>query len=858
MATSYSLFKSKFKKSITESIYNEVSTKTARYYHFLGKENTWTDFLSPFIPSGNTDTPGEPQDNFRYDLHVRRDILSTKLIAPSDVSYVVPRIDWKYNTAFDMYDDNIGPVSLSGTTEPSASGAIRLEEAKFYVLTTEFNVYKCIDNNYGSPSLIQPTGTDSDTFSTSDGYIWKFMYTIPIALRNRFLSVEWMPVTTALKKQFYSSGEITSVTIDNPGSNYVSEVVGAGTISVTSGSTTVTGTNTLFLDQVKPNAEWTLKITSSDVVIGEVLSVNSNTSITLKNNASVTLSPAVSYKIRPKTPATAIVEGNGYPAKNPYSITGITGAPSGVGYRDGVVPNITISAPKIISGSQLTATASLTIFEGAVNTVTLETSGYGYDTSPNAPVITVDPPLGASPAYTLGPTYAYWVASAVYNTLGAVLQFGGRFYRVTQTGTASTVGPSHISGEVLNGGAKLTYIGPYNWEASTPYVQYSIVKSGNNYYTVTNAGGTTSTTGPVGTVAGTAEANGTCTMVYFGTQAILFASMSKNSAALTPIISNGQVSGIIINDGGVGYPDAVIKILDENHPNTLIPNSTYATVVPNFSVGNIDTLQANVELLAKKGTIEVIKVVNPGSNYSSATVQILGDGQAATASANIQNGKIISINVLSKGIGYTWTDIFITGNGTGAVVRAVMSPLNGHGYDAIDELNANSLAFYSSFSQVKNQGLIINNDYRKAGLLRNINAFNSSRKYDKTEGSGCILVTGTFDPTKLAYDMLLFKQELDNNNYKKYRIVEFTSTQIVLSVFNNFSISPNDVLVITSKITNPDGSVSELPTGDVINVIAVAERTIDQFSGDMLFLTVRESFQPSQDQIISVRTIVTV
>jgi hypothetical protein len=838
-----------------------VTTKTARYYHFLGKENTWTDFLSPFIPSSNTDTPGEPQDNFRYDLHVRRDILGTKLISPSDVSYVVPRIDWTYNMVFDMYDDNIGPVSLSGTTAPSATGKIKLEEARFYVLTSEFNVYKCIDNNYGAPSLIQPVGTDSNTFTTSDGYIWKFMYTIPISLRNRFLSVEWMPVTTALKSQFYSNGAITSLSIDSPGSNYVTEVIGAGAITTLNNSLTVTGTNTLFTSQVLPG--YIIKTLAGNQ-IGIVSVVNSDTSITLTANASVTISTAASFKISPPTPAYAVVTGVGYPEKNPYTITGITGAPSGVGYR--VSPSISISAPKIISGSELQATASLTISGGIVNTATLVAAGYGYDTSPNAPVITVDPPMGASPAYTGGPTYAYWAGSTVYGTLGAVLQFGGRFYRVTQTGTSSTTGPSHSTGEVTNGSAKLTYIGPDNWVASTPYAQYTILKHENRYYTVTNASGTTGTTGPTGIVAGTSETNGTCNMVYFGTQAILSATIIKNTASLTPIISNGQVTGIIINDGGIGFTgDAKIQILDSNHQNTnvLTQDSTYAKISANFSVGNVDTLQANVELLAKKGTIEVIKMVDQGSNYSSATVEILGDGglgndEMATAKANIVNGKIVSIKVLTKGTGYTWTDVVITGNGTGAVARAVMSPLNGHGYDAIDELNANSLSFYSSFSQVKNQGLLINNDYRKAGLLRNINYFNSTKKYDKVDGSGCILITGKFDSSKLAYDMLLFKQEPDNNNYKKYRIVEFTSTQILLSVFNNFTISANDILLTTSKIINPDGSISEPLNGNIIAVDTVSERTIDQFSGDMLFLTVRESFQPSEEQTISIRTVVTV
>jgi hypothetical protein len=839
MSTSYALFKSKFKKTITESIYNEVTTKHARYYHFLGKENTWTDFLSPFIPSSPTDLPGEPQDNFRYDLHVRRDILSVKLITPSDVSYVVPRYDWIRNTVYDMYDDNIGPVSISGTTEPAPSGAIRLEDAKFYVLTTEFNVYKCINNNYNSKSTVQPSGTSTNTFTTSDGYIWKFMYTIPISLRNRFLSSEYMPVTTALKQQFYSNGAITSVTIENGGSGYLAEIVGAGTISTTSGSNAVVGYLTSFNVQVKSG--YILK-TLSGTIIGTVAVVNSNTSITLQANAAVVITSGApeSFRVTPPVAASVVVTGNGYLGKNPYVISGITGFPSGIGYS--VAPNITFSAPKIISGLQVTATGTATVSGGAINLATLQTAGYGYDGAPNAPTILVDPPMGASTGY------AYWAASTVY-TQNTILQHGRRFYRVSNTGggTSGTTGPTHTTGAVANGTATLTFVGPSVWSSNISYPQYTILTSGSNYYTVTNVGGGTSgPNAPTGVVEGGSETNGGCTMVYFGRQASLAASVIKTEADLTPIITNGEVTGIIINDGGVGYDDANIQIVDTNHPATPVvgTESTYAVIKPNFSIGNVDTLQANVELMAVKGTIEVIKVVDGGSGYGSATVKIIGDGTGATASTTPVGGRITKINVLNKGSGYTWTDVVITGTGTGAVARAVMSPLRGHGADAIDELNANSLIFYSSFSRVKNQGLLINNDYRKAGLLRNLNAYNSTQRFDLDVGSGCILVTGKFDVTKLAYDQLLVKKELDGNNYKQYRIVEFNSTQILISVFNNFNVNPNDELL------TPDGSV--------ISVTSVVQRTIDQMSGDLLFLTVRDAFQPTQEQIITLRTVVTV
>jgi hypothetical protein len=199
-----------------------------------------------------------------------------------------------------------------------------------------------------------------------------------------------------------------------------------------------------------------------------------------------------------------------------------------------------------------------------------------------------------------------------------------------------------------------------------------------------------------------------------------------------------------------------------------------------------------------------------------------------------------------------------------------MSPLGGHGSNAIDELNASSVSFYTSISRDVNQGIEITNDYRKAGLIRNVLQYGSNRRFNEDIGSGCVLITCKYNPQQLLPDMLLLTDEGTGNpanNYKKYRIVEFTDItdpdengkgdgQILLSVFNNFSIFEGDVLV-----TDPSngGNVIDSPLDiQALVVSAVKERTIDQFSGDFLFFSVRESYAPTQEQIITLRTTLTI
>lgn len=688
MPVSYGLFKSRFKKSIADAIYNEIVTKTARYYHFLGKENLWTDFLSPFIPSQDPtvgDVPGAPSDNFRYELHVRRDILTTKIINQSDVSYIVPRVDWVNGNVYDMYDDALSPE------EPAPSGAIRLEDARFYVLTSEFNVYKCLDNDYGAQSTFEPTGTSINPFSTADGYKWKFMYTIPISLRNRFLTVEYMPVTTALKAQFYENGAITQVVIEDGGTGY---------------------------DPLNP-------------------------------------------------PEIIVENGNGYLEDNPFLIKGIVIEEAGDGYT--TTPNITIPAPTVVSGLESFATASISVSGGAIDTAILLTAGYGYTADPVAPTIAVDPPILGALDFQFDTDYV----------LGDYIEYNGIFYQVITAGRTGFTPPSHTTGT---------------------------------------------------------ETNGTAELQYVATQAVLVFDMEETTAILEAIVGpGGEITGVTIVDGGIGYTSCTLTVFDPSG------NGSGADLVPLFNVGNVDTLQANVELLSTNGTIDAMIVLEGGSGYGAAAVTVLGDGTGCTATARVIGGQVVGIDIVDPGYGYTWTDVLITGNGTGAVVRAIMSPLGGHGYNAIDELNANSIMFYSSISRDENQGIVVNNDYRKAGLLKNIRQFNSTSRFKDQIGSGCVKITGIFDKSKLVYDMLLKQSTAE---YKQYRIVEFTDTQILVSVFNNFSIAPGDTLVTE--------------TGYNIQVTDVSERTIDQFSGDFLFLTVREPFAPSQDQIITVRTVLTI
>ena len=90
------------------------------------------------------------------------------------------RHEWEYNKVFDQFDDLVDLYEEGN-------------ERIFYCMTDDYNVYKCISNNYGATSTIKPTSISSEEQTTQDGYVWKFMFKLRDELFE-FLTDEFIPI----------------------------------------------------------------------------------------------------------------------------------------------------------------------------------------------------------------------------------------------------------------------------------------------------------------------------------------------------------------------------------------------------------------------------------------------------------------------------------------------------------------------------------------------------------------------------------------------------------------------------------------------------------------------------------------
>jgi hypothetical protein len=211
---------SQFRLDMAKKLITDVIASS--YYLFIGRSEPWANDTSP-------DTPYDNQYSTHFDAYQK--MQSMKLIADNDVSYAAVRNQWTSGTTYDEYDDR----------------DTSLESRKYFVITDNNNVYICLKS--GGSSNVSPDVGGIVTsgiidFTASDGYIWKYLFTLSSDASTKFLTSAFVPVTylstnpgstadTALQNQWDVQSNATNGAIYN--------------IKVTDGGSGYTGTPTVTL-----------------------------------------------------------------------------------------------------------------------------------------------------------------------------------------------------------------------------------------------------------------------------------------------------------------------------------------------------------------------------------------------------------------------------------------------------------------------------------------------------------------------------------------------------------------------------------------------------------------------------------
>lgn len=141
----------------------------------------------------------------------------------------------------------------------------------------------------------------------------------------------------------------------------------------------------------------------------------------------------------------------------------------------------------------------------------------------------------------------------------------------------------------------------------------------------------------------------------------------------------------------------------------------------------LSTDQLAVQSAVVNGGIHVLKITAGGSGYTNGTFSVsgtnaVGDGTGFVGSITVVSGVITSASVSSVGSNYSVCAITIpsgAGAGISGVLRAVISPLGGHGSDPVSELNALYVMATTSLNFSESGEISTANDYRKIFILQN-------------------------------------------------------------------------------------------------------------------------------------------
>lgn len=211
-----------------------------------GVADTGAQALTGVYRYATEDVPPVPLDNQKEKYDVYDDIIAAKRITSEFARTVIRRYNWDLvaNPKFDMWKPDYSATPGSGGLigKASATGATSIADAKFYVINSNYEVFKCLYNGQtpanptGQNATNEPKttpsagqGTYSGGLFTEEtgtaGYVWKYMYTIPTDDVLRFLSTDFMPIVAPTEPSRVAvqaaavNGAVHVALIENAGAN---------------------------------------------------------------------------------------------------------------------------------------------------------------------------------------------------------------------------------------------------------------------------------------------------------------------------------------------------------------------------------------------------------------------------------------------------------------------------------------------------------------------------------------------------------------------------------------------------------------------------------------------------------------
>jgi hypothetical protein len=275
----------KYKSAVAENFISAISSNSAQYYAFAANPVEQTDGV-----------PTETLDRYNAYFTNNWKMLFGVKLANTDVSPVTAYNAWESNTVYDRYDNtrDMSNTSYYVVTPPTEPGG-------------SYHVFKCIDNANGEVSTEKPDQVQAATFSKSDGYKWRYIYSITAANFTKFGTDDYVPIiaNSTIVSGAYNYAGVEVVPIVDGGSGY--DAYHDGTIRSVANSTCLQIENTAaaITNYYQNNAIYLTNNNSPTAQLFPIANSVANSSgnwviLTGEANTSIITPGVTQYKISPR------------------------------------------------------------------------------------------------------------------------------------------------------------------------------------------------------------------------------------------------------------------------------------------------------------------------------------------------------------------------------------------------------------------------------------------------------------------------------------------------------------------------------------------------------------------------------
>lgn len=231
---------------LAETFRNSLDTNSI--YFYVSKSFNWDSEKYEGIATDSN--PPEPDGSYLEEREIQETLIGAKRVLTQDSVFTCKNNQWTSGDVYDMYRDDYSESLLSAT------GASSLDEALYFVVTDELKVYICLLTPE-TPSTVKPTSTTTSIIKSSDGYWWKFLYSITLDNFNLFSTNSYIPC--------FVNETVSNFALANSGAVYVSAITDA---------TTTNTPGTFFTRILGDGSDGILKFTinSTSISTGEIIS----------------------------------------------------------------------------------------------------------------------------------------------------------------------------------------------------------------------------------------------------------------------------------------------------------------------------------------------------------------------------------------------------------------------------------------------------------------------------------------------------------------------------------------------------------------------------------------------------------